>query len=353
MSDQDTFPLARAELIALFMESMLFGAFTVLYAIAIWILLYREKIRGRSRLNRMLFGTSTAMWVLSVAHLAIDMVRAVEGFVVWGQKPNGTNDFYAIISSPTEVAKNAIYVSMTLVADSFFTYRLFVVWNRNWLVLIVPVTFLVSTAVAGYGACVEIGLAKQDNAIFADNLQPWIRSFFALSLTTNLLATICIAGRIMWSNRHVRNYRASGAAAGSHWEVIETMIQSAAIYSAALASLLGTYLAGSNAQYICLDVLQPLIGIVFTLIIIRVGLGYTMNDSVSGSGHVSNRAGTIQLQTIGGHSYPPQPVAINVSVSRTHDRASFEGYDRKEGPVVSDVESGKASSEQAVAIGRI
>ncbi|KAL7278438.1 hypothetical protein ACG7TL_007435 [Trametes sanguinea] len=345
MSDQETFPLARAELIALFMESMLFGAFTVLYAIAIWILLYREKIRGRSRLNRMLFGTSTVMWVLSVAHLAIDVVRAVEGFVVWGQKPNGTNEFYAIISSPTEVAKNVIYISMTLVADSFVTYRLFIVWNRTWYILIIPITLLVATAVAGYGACVEIGLAKQGNAIFADNLQPWIRSFFALSLTTNLLATILIAGRIMWSNRRVRKYRASGAAAGSHWEVIETMIQSAAIYSAALASLLGTYLAGSNAQYVCLDILQPLIGVVFTLIIIRVGLGYTMNDSVSGGGHVSDRAGPSQLQTIGGHSYPLQPVAINVSVSRTHDRASFEGYDRKEGPVVSDVESGKAPSE--------
>ena len=43
------------------------------------------------------------------------------------------------------------------------------------------------------------------------------------------------------------------------WDVVETLIQSAAIYSAALASLLGTYLAGSNAQYVCLDALQPLI----------------------------------------------------------------------------------------------
>ncbi|KAI8992748.1 hypothetical protein BD414DRAFT_482075 [Trametes punicea] len=341
MSDEETFPLARAELIALFMESMLFGAFTVLYAIAIWILLYREKLRGRSRLNRMLFGTSTVMWILSVAHLAIDVVRAIEGFVVWGQKPDGTNQFYARISDPTEVAKNVIYITMTLVADSFVTYRLFIVWNRNWLILVIPITLLIATAVAGYGACVEIGLAKEGNAIFADNLQPWIRSFFALSLTTNLLATILIAGRIMWSNRRVRQYRAGGAAAGSHWEVIETMIQSAAIYSAALASLLGTYLAGSNAQYVCLDILQPLIGVVFTLIIIRVGLGYTMNDSVSGGGNISDRAA---VQTIGGHAYPLQPVAINVSVSRTHDRASFEAYDRKEPPVGSDIESGKAST---------
>ena len=60
----------------------------------------------------------------------------------------------------------------------------------------------------------------------------------------------------MWSNRRVRKFR---AAVTSQWDVIETLIQSAAIYSAALASLLGTYVAGSNAQYVCLDILQPLI----------------------------------------------------------------------------------------------
>ena len=37
------------------------------------------------------------------------------------------------------------------------------------------------------------------------------------------------------------------------------LVQSAAVYSATLASLLGTYLAGSNAQYICLDLLTPII----------------------------------------------------------------------------------------------
>ena len=58
-------------------------------------------------------------------------------------------------------------------------------------------------------------------------------------------------------NRRVKTYRA--ATALSHWDIIETLVESAAIYSAALASLLGTYLADSNAQYICLDLINPLI----------------------------------------------------------------------------------------------
>ncbi|TFK90719.1 hypothetical protein K466DRAFT_484278 [Polyporus arcularius HHB13444] len=341
MSDEATFPLARAELIAFFLESMIFGAFTVLYAIAIWILLYREKKRSKSTLNKMLFGTSTLMWVLSVTHLCIDVVRAVQGFVDEGGKPDGTLNFYSDLANPTHVAKNVIYITMTIVGDTFVTYRLYIVWNRAWWIVVLPGLLLLATAVSGYGACVEIGMVKGQGAIFAENLQPWIRAFFSISLTTNILATLLIAARIVYSNRRVKHFRAA-AAATSHWEVVETLIQSAAVYSAALASLLGTYLAGSNAQYVCLDALQPLIGVVFTLIIIRVGLGYTMNE-ISGNKDTDHFPSTA-VQSIGGTEYGMRPLAINVSVTRTNDRQSLEMYDQKDRSL-GEVESGTSRTE--------
>ena len=58
----------------------------------------------------------------------------------------------------------------------------------------------------------------------------------------------------MWSNHKVKQYHL-----GERWSVLETIVQSAALYSAALVSLLATYVAGSNAQYVCLDALQPII----------------------------------------------------------------------------------------------
>ena len=89
-----------------------------------------------------------------------------------------------------------------------------------------------------------------------------------------------------------------------------------------------------------------------------------MNDSVrggSGDGLPHHHRGAHrsavpgQLQTIGGHTYPLQPVAINVSVSRVRDGdgdadadgVSFDafGSDGKERHVVDDVESGKMSPE--------
>ena len=117
--------------------------------------------------------------------------------------------------------------------------------------------------------------------IFAASIAPWGKAFFIISLTTNVFATsesrrrhpalstrslnhsphppsaALIAARLVWLSRRTKTYRAASAL--SHWDVVEMLVQSAAVYSATLASLMGTYLAGSNAQYICLDLLTPII----------------------------------------------------------------------------------------------
>ena len=60
---------SRLQLIAFFVESLLFGAFLVLYAISIWILLTRDQRAGyqRSTVNKGMLGTATVMFVLAVA----------------------------------------------------------------------------------------------------------------------------------------------------------------------------------------------------------------------------------------------------------------------------------------------
>ncbi|KAI0324273.1 hypothetical protein GY45DRAFT_432292 [Cubamyces sp. BRFM 1775] len=324
-------PIARAEIIALFMESTLFGISTVLYAIAIWILLYRERTRGHSRLNMVLCLTSTAMWLLSIAHLTLDIVRAVRGFAVWGQDvAGGAAKFYSVISDPTQVAKNAVYIVTTLIADCFVTYRLWIVWNRALWVLPLPILLVCATAAVGVEVCIHIADTPAGQVIFSSKLQPWIRTFFSLSLTTNLLATLLIAARLLWAKRRVSEHRAGSDSVSPYRKAIETVVQSAAIYSVALASLLGSYLAGSNAQYICLDSMQPTIGITFTLITIRAGLSSTMDDAVRGGiDLLPIRAGSGQLQTIGGHVYPAQSVAHNLTISRIDEGARFEDFSRK------------------------
>lgn len=137
--------------------------------------------------------------------------------------------------------------------------------------------------VVSYGIPITVARVGGSDDIFSSQISPWITSFFALSLTTNVLATsecfstsslhknfqtslrplrtsshtvytVLLSGRILWSTYRVRLYHS-----GSRFSVLETIVQSAALYSAALVSLLATYVARSNAQYVCLDTLQPII----------------------------------------------------------------------------------------------
>ena len=78
----------------------------------------------------------------------------------------------------------------------------------------------------------------------------------------------------------------------------------------------------------------------FTLIIIRVGLGYTLDNS-TGPARVSDHRGAgVGAGQLSGNSYQLRPVAINVSVQREHDRSSLDLYDRKDGV---DLETGTAA----------
>ena len=60
--------------------------------------------------------------------------------------------------------------------------------------------------------------------------------------------------RIMWSNHKEKKYPASYSVL-THWTVIETIVQTPTIYSAALIFALAMYVAQSNTQYICIDAL--------------------------------------------------------------------------------------------------
>ena len=77
-------------------------------------------------------------------------------------------------------------------------------------------------------------------------------------------------------------------------------------------------------------------GITFTLIIIRVGLSETA--STHSKGHMADSMGGAP-STLGGQPYPLRPLAVSVSVARTHDRPSFDDYDQKAATAVeSDVD---------------
>lgn len=79
----------------------------------------------------------------------------------------------------------------------------------------------------------------------------------------------------------------------------------------------------------------------FTLIIIRVGLGYTVRE-ISGNSTNGFTSHGPAVQTIGGSNIGLRPMAINVQVSQENDGSSIEMYDHKHTMAGEDIESGRS-----------
>ncbi|KAF7373092.1 hypothetical protein MSAN_00517000 [Mycena sanguinolenta] len=259
----------RASLIALIIETLNIGISTTLSAATAQLILKKSA----SNLTRHLLVTLGLIWVLCIAHWIIDIVRASQAFI---DTPGKAIEYYSLVSNSLEAAKDGVYITVTLVADHFMIYRLYVVWNRNWVIVIVPMLVWIGAAISGY-TVTHLLLLAGDGNLFISSLAPWALTFFAMSLSLNVICTFLIAGRIIWTNSRVRTVRS-----GQNYvhTALMILIESAALYSLSLTVLLVLYDLGLNSQYILLDWTTSLIGIAFSLIIYRLAMS-TANSTPS------------------------------------------------------------------------
>ncbi|KAJ7792472.1 hypothetical protein B0H14DRAFT_3889908 [Mycena olivaceomarginata] len=263
------------------LESLGLGVLTVMAIFTLRIILKKKQVSTRRGVLIIL----VLIWILSAMHWIINVHRAYQAFLVF---PDGPVVFYNTLTLPSYTAKNAVYTTLTVVADSFATYRCYVVWNRNRYIGAIPAMLLVGTAVAGYGTTYVFTTIEPGNPIFFTALVPWITAWITLTLATNVVCTCppihrmilsspltllvsgLIAYRIISTARAVRGVRIGRDRLMSTLIVI---VESASIYSSTLVALIASYLSGNNGQFVVLDVTISVIGITFTMIIMRVSLG--------------------------------------------------------------------------------
>ncbi|KAJ7242076.1 hypothetical protein C8J57DRAFT_71863 [Mycena rebaudengoi] len=283
--------LHKASLIALVLETFNFGIFTVLFGATIWVIFQKRSLGS----GPYLLPTVCLAWLLSTAHWIIDVVRAVSAFL---DSPSGALAYYADISNPLQGAKTAIYVTLTLTCDFFVIYRCYIVWDRKWYMVVLPVLLWNATGAIGYATTYAF-LRTKEGGIFLEALVPLVTSFICLTLSTNVVCTALIAYRVMKTQiaHHQHNSGSSRV-----YSALIIFLESAAIYSSALIVLVVVYLLNSNAQFIVLDLTAPLIGIAFCLIILRL--------SVATTEKTASRAGISPNASYGGN-YPLRSLTVS------------------------------------------
>jgi len=226
------------DMACLWLGTFFYGIYLVLFCICLHILLHRP----RNTSNYILLATAIALFTLSTVQAILNLVLGSWEILNYDNVP---------IDS-VSLADDMIFVANNLIADALVIYRCYVIWNRNIFVIIPGVAGLIITSVFGW------------------DIQLPLPPFFALTLATNVVITCLTAGRIWWISRPSRMQGKTDIQKRS-MSALSIIIESGMIYSAFVVVLLIVE-QYDNLDEIVVEMLRQVVGIVPTLIIVRVGL---------------------------------------------------------------------------------
>jgi hypothetical protein len=222
------------------------------------------------------------MFTMATAFFAINTEILISAFIGVGSKagPDAITERLLSIHNADFITSLVIYAIQTYLGDGFMIYRVYMVWGRNPYVCIpVVATFLGSFALST--TVLRIAATASDNTTAGhSSVTTRIIIFFWLTLFTNACSTALIAGRIWWMNRQIRSLLTNTRSSRLNFQPAVTIIvESGAIYSISMVMLIILYESGSAAQVIVQDAMPQIMGIIFTLIIVRVSLETTTGTS--------------------------------------------------------------------------
>ncbi|KAJ7758818.1 hypothetical protein DFH07DRAFT_940227 [Mycena maculata] len=243
--------LSSVNLATLAIGSFLYGMYTVLSPISMYLLLQRHTVTNPSR--------KTASVLRSVVFLsAIVLFLVVTG--------NGCEAelFYLDNAQSTYRALNSSLSASVVIGDALIIYRLWVVWTRSKLVIVFPICSLAAFAV---GSGISTHLIENRKTVFSDK---WLTASTVLTPVNNMYCTALISWKIWFTTKF------SIASNGNNLQkFLVIVVESAGIYAIWVILFSVTYEPNSNLASFFLETTPAVVGIVNALIHTRVGLGWT------------------------------------------------------------------------------
>ncbi|KAI8995213.1 hypothetical protein BD414DRAFT_478843 [Trametes punicea] len=277
------FDAAEAQLIGLFLESLLFGALSVFSLISVWILSRREPNRtGLSFLNKWMIGISLAMLLLAATHVGLTVQRVLKGFSY--ESRDEVDDFFHTDATPPYVVQTILLTILTMIGDGFMAYRVSVLWNRSPFPVGLSFLLVCGTTFSGLRTAYELAKSPGSPSTLAPTALVQTSAFIGLSLVTNLVSTLLLLWRVYGLGRGINKTGSGVFASTVHWRVMRTIVQSEALYSAALIANLAVYLSASPMLEILLDVLPQLV--VSTIFTVPYPSVYALTSTGGSAGNI-------------------------------------------------------------------
>ncbi|KAK7061984.1 hypothetical protein R3P38DRAFT_2832715 [Favolaschia claudopus] len=226
----------------------------------------------------------SARWVL-------DVIDTAHGFL----NSRDPESYFAAPPRPRAIAELGLISASVLICDTMIIYRLWIVWNRSFVVVLVPMLALLGLLASGIGSTYQLAVTCPGESRFTEKIKQWIVQECVFNLVTNLYATGFIAYRICVTSSGLSdaaNIRVNTRNALSRSTAI--VVESSVLLSVWIIIGIILFAIKSPFHWFALGTLGTISGISFMLINVRVALGWSQSDEpiVSASKIVFNADGT-------------------------------------------------------------
>jgi len=299
--DATGFPLDEAVLIGSLTGAIFYGAFAVFFFTALYVLFQRRKT---ARPNWVLVFAAVGMFTLATIIEGLSWSKILDAFIFY-RNTIGPLKYLENVSNWKEVTRTGLLCVYLLLADGALVYRCWIVWSGRWSIVALPIFLFIGDIAIVIGIIVTMARTF-DTSFFAKDLSNWTVAVISCTLAQNIIVVSLIVFRILQVHRATQKHRSTTGA--SLIPVVAVVVESGLLYVTGLFIFLVTYVTKSNSMRIIYDAMNGIIGLAFTMMIVRVGLGLTggQTQASTGSKHTSSNPPSNSL-------YPLQPVSVGIS----------------------------------------
>lgn len=257
--------VAQGHLFGTIFEAILYGIYFTLFVICMFV--FDNK---KPATNLVVKYTVIAMFLVSTAHIGGTIASLQAGFFT--VRPETPEKYFNSKAVPLNLVNKSFYGLNMVLGDALMIYRLWIIYLRNWYIIVLPILLTAATGTLIAVTIWEFSMLVPGQTAFASKVKAIAPALFAVPLVTNLVIT----GLIIWRIKQAHNSRhfvANHKLDAIYRRLIRNTIESCAIYPFVLLVTLILYCRNDNGQDVLTGSMAQVVSIVPTLMWLQQRLG--------------------------------------------------------------------------------
>ncbi|KAI0044751.1 hypothetical protein FA95DRAFT_1608278 [Auriscalpium vulgare] len=272
--------LDNAALAALLTGSILYGVHLVTFGNAVHVLLLQKRRQAR---RPILIAATFLFFLFGTLFTVFSYLWVQDAFVAYKGPGGATAKLLQISGVVPQLVATPLTAQM-LVGDAMLIYRCLVLYQRNWLIVVLPILCWLGTAVLGVRIIVVTAQLNEQTTISNNRVEPMIIAMLSLTVAVNTFCTSMIVYKIWRMRRRLQNVLQDSAPPRVQYgQIITVLVESTAMYSTCAIMLLILEILKTNAAYILYHATIQIVGIAFNVLTIRIDQGRSIEAAAISS----------------------------------------------------------------------